>query len=465
MHIKRVEEYSFEHGMHRDNPTGKFYPLQPHIFGRPLTHEEMDYNMRYMEQTLGGYKIFGSNDDTTLSDADVDKSLVLHRITPADADYARYTAGGYFTNGELIWIPDCCGTGSGGESGQVCNIGITALQSAQATQGQQDSSIIVLVTGSQGSPIFTINGVSVTANSITGNQYTFNGYGAGTYTVVAIDSGVTDYVCDDSATVSITETVDICSTFSLSLQAQSSGSDEDPALCNLEPVGILVSSTQQVGFGEEDGSAVIEIDGTWTGPLTWSVRKDGVVTSIVPQLVAGNQFSLSGLGGGTWLIYAIDAGVPGGNCYQSWTFTIAEEENACDTFTVSLAVQNSGSETDPDPCLTFDVELVTADSGGDNHTNTVCQDFAIQLSVVQESLGGTNGELLLSVANGSWGSLNIDYTTSDPFDPSTVWTSVDTVSDNGDGTYNLRPFGAGMVSIRVIEDNNLCFDIETINVP
>ena len=77
MDIKRIEEYNFSHGLHRDNPTGKFYSLQPHTLGRPLTHEEMDYNMLYMEQTLGGYKIFGSNADTSLSDADVDKSLVF----------------------------------------------------------------------------------------------------------------------------------------------------------------------------------------------------------------------------------------------------------------------------------------------------------------------------------------------------------------------------------------------------
>ena len=466
MHIKRVEEYSFEHGMHRDNPTGKFYPLQPHIFGRPLTHEEMDFNMRYMEQTLGGYKIFGSNDDTTLSDADVDKSLVLHRITPADADYERYTSGGHFVDGELIWIPDCCGNGSGGGSGQVCNVGVTALQPAQATQGQQDSSITVLVTGLQGSPVFTINGVSVTANSINGNQYTFNGYGAGTYTIVVIDSGVTDYICDDSAVVSITETIDICSTFALSLQVQASGSDEDPVLCDLEPVGILVSHTQQLGYGEEDGSAVIEIDGTWTGPLTWSVRRGGVVTSIIPQLVAGNQFSLSGLGAGVWLIYAIDTGVPGGNCFQSWSFTITEEENPCDTFAVALSIQDSGSEPDPNPCVTFGVNTTHADSGSDGITNLeICQDFTIQLSLLQESGGESNGELLLELPSGSWGSLSVDYTTSDPFDPSTVWTSVDDVILNNDGTYNIRPFSTGTISIRVTENNNLCFDVETIDVP
>lgn len=441
MDIKRIEEYSFSHGLHRDNSTGRFISLHPHALGRSLTHSEMDYNMLYMAQTLGGYKIFGANNDTTLSDADVDKSLILHRITAQDSDYARYTANGYFSDNELIWIPSCCGDS---DSGQSCTIGVTALAIGQASQGVADANIIVFITGLQGAPSFSINGNLVTPSSANGSQYTFNGYGAGTYSIIVVDTGVTDYTCDANATVVITETVDVCSTFAVSLQVQDSGIGEDPVVCNLEVVGILVSNTLEVGYGEEDGSAVIEIDGTWTGPLTWSVRKNNVVTSIVPQLVAGNQFSLSGLGGGNWNITVIDAGVPGGTCYQSWTFTIAEEANPCDTFDVSISTQ---------------------DSGGDNHTNEICQDFNIHLSLVQESGGQSNGELLLELPSGSWGSLSIDYTTTDPFDSGTVWTSVDSIIPNGDGTYNLRPFSAGRISIRVIESNNSCLDIETIDMP
>lgn len=444
MDIKRIEEYRFSHGLHRDNSTGRFISLHPHALGRSLTHSEMDYNMLYMAQTLGGYKIFGSNDDTTLSDTDVDKSLILHRITSQDSDYARYTAGGYFSDNELIWIPSCCGDS---DSGQPCTIGVTALASGQASQGVADANIVVFITGLQGAPSFSINGNLVTPSSANGSQYTFNGYGAGTYSIIVVDTGVTDYTCDANATVVITETVDVCSTFAVSLQVQDSGIGEDPATCDLcNCSNILpISWTQQVGYGEEDGSAVIEIDGTWTGPLIWSVQNDGVVTSKVPQLVVGNQFSLSGLGGGDWYIAVTDAGVPGGTCYQSWTFTIAEEENPCDTFGVSI---------------------LTQDSGSDGLTNLeICQDFTIQLSLLQESGGESNGELLLELPSGSWGSLSVDYTTSDPFDPSTVWTSVDEVTLNGDGTYNIRPFSTGIISIRVTENNNLCFDVETIEVP
>jgi hypothetical protein len=88
--------------------SGKYIALHPHFLGRPLTHEEMDFNLLYAEQTLAGFRIFGSNADLTLSDDDLGKSLLFHKIASNDADFARYTAAGY-TEGQYIWIPDCCG--------------------------------------------------------------------------------------------------------------------------------------------------------------------------------------------------------------------------------------------------------------------------------------------------------------------------------------------------------------------
>jgi len=396
MHIKRVEEYSFSHGLHRDNLTGKFLPLQPHQFGRPLTHEEMDYNMRYMEQTLGGYKIFGSNQDTTLSEDDVDKSLILHRITPQSEDYNRYIADGYFNNNQFIWIPSCCGDS---DSGQPCTIGVTALDSGQATQNLDDVDIIVFVTGLQGAPSFSINGVSVSADQVNGNQYTFRGYGAGTYSIIVVDTGVTDYICDANATVVITEEVDQCAGFAVSLQRQDSGSDEDPAICELDSLEVL-SHTQQVPFGDSTGSAVLQLNGAWTGPLIWSIARDGEIqANIQPQLAFGNTFNLSGLAAGAWTIFVIDSAIPGSTCNKFTAFTIDEEEDPCsgfgvtlqsqnsgsdgdpcETFTVTLQSQNSGSNTDPDPCETFGVTLQSQNSGSDEDPDP-CLTFDINPSV------------------------------------------------------------------------------------
>ena len=107
-HTHSIEDYQFTHGLHRIMSSGKYIALHPHFLGRPLTHEEMDFNLLYAEQTLAGFRIFGSNVDLTLSDDDLGKSLVFHKIASNDDDFARYTAAGY-TEGQYIWIPDCCG--------------------------------------------------------------------------------------------------------------------------------------------------------------------------------------------------------------------------------------------------------------------------------------------------------------------------------------------------------------------
>ena len=105
----RIEQYDFDHGLHRDLTTGKFIPLAPHVFDpvRPLTHEEMDYNMLYMQQTLAGYRVFGSGDvsgyEGAMTSDDLTEGLVFHQVT-SDPDNQRYIDAG-FTTGQWIWIP------------------------------------------------------------------------------------------------------------------------------------------------------------------------------------------------------------------------------------------------------------------------------------------------------------------------------------------------------------------------
>ena len=103
MDIGNIENYSFIHGLHRNMVNGKWFPLHPHTLGRPLTHSEMDYNLLYSQQTLAGWRIFGQNNDLTLADNELEKSLIFWKISTLDTDYDRYVAAGY-TSGQYIWI-------------------------------------------------------------------------------------------------------------------------------------------------------------------------------------------------------------------------------------------------------------------------------------------------------------------------------------------------------------------------
>ena len=103
MDIGNIENYSFIHGLHRNMVNGKWFPLHPHTLGRPLTHSEMDYNLLYSQQTLAGWRIFGQNNDLTLADNELEKSLIFWKISALDTDYDRYVAAGY-TSGQYIWI-------------------------------------------------------------------------------------------------------------------------------------------------------------------------------------------------------------------------------------------------------------------------------------------------------------------------------------------------------------------------
>jgi hypothetical protein len=107
LQLNTIEEYDFQHGFHRNYVTGKYIAIQPHDLGRPLTHAEMDYNLILNEQTQAGFRIFGSNEDLTLSDDDLGSSLVFHKISADDDDFARYQSKGYSV-GQYIWILDCC---------------------------------------------------------------------------------------------------------------------------------------------------------------------------------------------------------------------------------------------------------------------------------------------------------------------------------------------------------------------
>jgi len=103
MHNGKIENYNFVHGLHRNMITGKWFPLHPHQLGRALTHDEMDYNLLYSQQTIAGWRIFGQNEDLTLSDNELGNHLIFWKISENDLDYQRYVSAGY-SAGQYIWI-------------------------------------------------------------------------------------------------------------------------------------------------------------------------------------------------------------------------------------------------------------------------------------------------------------------------------------------------------------------------
>ena len=81
MHLyDQIEEYNFTHGNHFDTASGQYNLLMPHDLGRPLTHEEMDYNFLYQKQTMNGFRIFGSGTNLRLDDNDLDKVKINEPI-------------------------------------------------------------------------------------------------------------------------------------------------------------------------------------------------------------------------------------------------------------------------------------------------------------------------------------------------------------------------------------------------
>lgn len=110
MHFENIEDYDFDHGLEFNTQSGEYHSLNPHDLGRPLSHEEMDYNLLYQKQTLNGWRIAGSNTDLTLSLDDLGKVLAFHKVAvdavndPDNLMYDRHIAAGLF-DGQLIWIP------------------------------------------------------------------------------------------------------------------------------------------------------------------------------------------------------------------------------------------------------------------------------------------------------------------------------------------------------------------------
>ena len=123
---------------------GQFLPLLPNLLGRPLSHDEMDYNLELLDEVVRNYRVMNSNGDTTaLGAGDVNKYLKFANV-----------------NGEYVWTMDT-GTGGGtggGEKGAKGDQGdastVPGPQGEKGDQGakgdQGDASTVAGPQGEQG---------------------------------------------------------------------------------------------------------------------------------------------------------------------------------------------------------------------------------------------------------------------------------------------------------------------------
>lgn len=166
-------------------PLGKYSPLYPHDLGRPLKHEEQDYNAALSGQIINGYRVFGTGTQGAISSSDIDKGLKLHEITTLDADYNLYLAAG-MEAGDYIWIPAAMG---GASSSPLSILSVTANNVNLCTNVNGGNGSISLI-GSGGTPAYSYRLESPALGYDSGWVATaqFTSLAAGTYTASIQDS-------------------------------------------------------------------------------------------------------------------------------------------------------------------------------------------------------------------------------------------------------------------------------------
>ena len=206
MHYDNIEDYNFPHNSQFDSTTGEWSSLMPHDLDRPLTHEEMDYNLCYQKQTLRGFRIAGSATDLTLTDDDLTKALQLHKITGLELKYPNWNSLGYVA-GQYIWhpgppaIPEYLNLTSNitttGEPGGPVTFTLTSNGIADGATlpwqltgtGLTNSDVV----GGALSGIFTVNGDTATVDVTVVEDFLTEGIETWTMTTGTVDSnGITN---------------------------------------------------------------------------------------------------------------------------------------------------------------------------------------------------------------------------------------------------------------------------------
>ena len=98
----RITDYNFAHRLHRGQ-NGFYRPILPEDLNRPLTHDEMDYNIQLIGGIIGGYRVIGTGTNGVLDvNNDANKKLKLYRVTSNDTEII---ASGSNID-DLVWVVD-----------------------------------------------------------------------------------------------------------------------------------------------------------------------------------------------------------------------------------------------------------------------------------------------------------------------------------------------------------------------
>ena len=99
---KKLTDYNFAHGLHLGQ-NGFYRPILPEDVNRPLTHDEMDYNIQLIGGIISGYRVIGTGTDGALDVTnDANKRLKLYKVTSSDTEIIA--SGSEINN--LVWIVD-----------------------------------------------------------------------------------------------------------------------------------------------------------------------------------------------------------------------------------------------------------------------------------------------------------------------------------------------------------------------
>ena len=336
MHLyDAIEEYNFTHGKHFDTATGQYDLLMPHDLGRPLTHEEMDYNFLYQKQTMNGFRIFGSGTNYKLSATDLNKVLKFHQITPADADYAIYTGAGYVDN-QFIWIPV--------EMAAAAQPAYVTLTANPTTINETGNSTVT----------FTLNVVNVDDNTTvdwsiaTGSGITAGDFVGGLTGTATINSNQATWTVQ-AATDNFTEGTE---SFTLTLASTDSAGND---------------TTTQTGNAL---SATVAISDTSITPAYNSISGSNSVNEGTSMVFTVNTSNFFQAATADWLVDFANSTATSADFVGATSGTVNLDANGDGTFSVSIASDLINDNEN------FTVKLTGNDSNGIN-TNEISKTVTI----------------------------------------------------------------------------------------
>lgn len=331
MHLyDAIEEYNFTHGKHFDDTTGQYDLLMPHDLGRPLTHEEMDYNFLYQKQTMNGFRIFGSGTNYKLNIDDIEKVLKFHKIQPSDEDYSKYIAAGYVDD-QYIWIPV--------EMQAAAQPTYVTLVSNPATIGEISNNIVTYT-------LTTVNvedGTTIDWSIATGSGITANDFVGGLTGTATINTNTATWTVQAAAD-HVTEGTE---SFTLTLASTDSASNDTTTM-----------SQDANGNGGVALSATTSISDTSKTPQYNSISGVGSMAEGTSTLFAVNtSYFFQGATIG-WEIDFANSTATSADFTGATSGTVSMNANGIGSFAVSIANDLINDNEN------FTVKLVGSDSNG-----------------------------------------------------------------------------------------------------